>query len=645
MKEILTNRIKLTFNNNSNFKVYKLSFQIDDYNDYEKRTKFFRLIKELYISIENDFFVSKVLNKATFIFLVQNITLNKFTLNEHLNENILKELLDLCSNQFFSELDLNSDEIPNLLLLGMSMRKNINNKYSDFYSDSSELLSYVKMKGKMCICLAFSIKNSILSAKVKTFSKEKSHPTYVFENGYMLPLKGQHIKYEEGYIFKTRNKEKKNKLAFLDPSNYTSFIECKMYRMWELIEDFNQYYKGICEIHFQTSYMEKLAFPSVKNSTIINKIQRKLIEEKLNLIDACKEPKLIEQIYDWLRVYGVEHIVENNEFLQDFLNLRLIHDKKTYQEKGQDDQHITTNEYVLNHITIENSFKNEEILVDNSMYVILSELLIKKDIFNKKMSLYNELEFFHNYIFVLGISKGKGISLQISNKDLIFDEIENTSISSKKEYLLEMNSKTLIPIEETSEEPIIKLNQIKDAFKNFRAKKPISVFTSYLEQSKRHYPNFSILNWIEDLVDGETEIIFSNIYDRVTDMIDNDYSPDERKKLRNELTSINKYLNQISDRNIFIKNPFWRSLSDTNGLIGFHYYLSEKGLCYYSGVKESLSNVVPNGFPIRRIQKAFNREDLEGFFQTLDVDNIRYNQNTLVPFPFKYLREYIEIKK
>ena len=149
MKEILTNRIKLTFNNMSNFKVYKLSFQIDDYNDYEKRTKFFRLIKELYISIENDFFVSKVLNKATFIFLVQNITLNKSTLNEHLDENILKELLNLCSNQYFYELDLNSDEIPNLLLLGMSMRKNINNKYSDFYSDSSELLSYVKMKGKM----------------------------------------------------------------------------------------------------------------------------------------------------------------------------------------------------------------------------------------------------------------------------------------------------------------------------------------------------------------------------------------------------------------------------------------------------------------------------------------------------------------
>ncbi len=37
MKEILTNRIKLTFNNMSNFKVYKLSFQIDDYNDYEKK--------------------------------------------------------------------------------------------------------------------------------------------------------------------------------------------------------------------------------------------------------------------------------------------------------------------------------------------------------------------------------------------------------------------------------------------------------------------------------------------------------------------------------------------------------------------------------------------------------------------------------
>ena len=48
---------------------------------------------------------------------------------------------------------------------------------------------------------------------------------------------------------------------------------------------------------------------------------------------------------------------------------------------------------------------------------------------------------------------------------------------------------------------------------------------------------------------------------------------------------------------------------------------------------------------IRKIKKIFNSEDLDGFFQTLDVDNIRYNQNTLVPFPFKYLREYKIIQK
>lgn len=274
------------------------------------------------------------------------------------------------------------------------------------------------------------------------------------------------------------------------------------------------------------------------------------------------------------------------------------------------------------------------------MYVILSELLIKKDIFNKKLSLYNELEFFQNYMFVLGISKGKGVSLQINNKDLIFDEINNTMIASGKEYLFEINSKALIPIEETDERSIIRLNEIHNAFRSFRTKKSVSVFTSYLEQAKIHFPNSTILNWIEDLLNGETEVIFSNVYGKVFDLIDNNFSSEERKKLRSELTSINKYLNKISDGDIFIKNPYWRSITKNNSLIGFHYYLSDAGLYYYSGVKNSLSNVVPNGFVVRRIQKKFCSEDLEGFFQTLDVDNIRYNQNTLVPFPFKYLREY-----
>lgn len=231
MKEILTNRIKLIFNDASNFKVYKLSFQMDNYDDREKRAKFFKLIKKLYISIENDFFVSKILNKATFTFLVKNAILNEAILNNYLDENILRELLSLCRNHSLSEVDLDSDNIPNLLLLGMSLRANTNNKYSNFFSDSTELLSYVKMKNKMCICLGFSIKDNILSAKVKTFTKEKNNPEYVFKNGYMLPLKGQHIKDEEGYALKSINKEKKNKLAFLNPSDYTSFTECKIYRM------------------------------------------------------------------------------------------------------------------------------------------------------------------------------------------------------------------------------------------------------------------------------------------------------------------------------------------------------------------------------------------------------------------------------
>lgn len=255
------------------------------------------------------------------------------------------------------------------------------------------------------------------------------------------------------------------------------------------------------------------------------------------------------------------------------------------------------------------------------------------------------MDFFHNYMFILGVSKGKGVSLQIKNKDLIFDEIENTMISLEQEYLFEINSKTLIPIEETDERPIIRLNEIQDAFRSFRAKKPISVFMPYLEQAKLHYPNSIILKWIEDLADGETEVIFSDFYDEVDEMINNIVLSDERERLRKELTAINKYISKISDRNVFIKNPFWRTLSDNASLIGFHYNFSDTGLCYYSGVKKSLSNIVPNGFVVRKIKKIFNSEDLDGFFQTLDVDNIRYNQNTLVPFPFKYLREYIEIKK
>ncbi len=51
--------------------------------------------------------------------------------------------------------------------------------------------------------------------------------------------------------------KKKNKLLLFESSNYTSFTECKMFRMWELIEDFNQFYNGICEINFSNKLYGK----------------------------------------------------------------------------------------------------------------------------------------------------------------------------------------------------------------------------------------------------------------------------------------------------------------------------------------------------------------------------------------------------
>lgn len=70
---------------------------------------------------------------------------------------------------------------------------------------------------------------------------------------------------------------------------------------------------------------------------------------------------------------------------------------------------------------------------------------------------------------------------------------------------------------------------------------------------------------------------------------------------------------------------------------------NKKALVYFVGPKRSsLQQSVHNGCVIRKVYSDNELPDTKKFFPLMSVEFVRNEQYTVIPFPFKYLREYSE---
>ena len=85
------------------------------------------------------------------------------------------------------------------------------------------------------------------------------------------------------------------------------------------------------------------------------------------------------------------------------MNIVYIHQKKYYAARFQDDSYVHNPSYLIQHLTVEDFDESKEVILKN----IVKELLIKKDIENQRLSLFNwqQLAYANPWIFFIKESK------------------------------------------------------------------------------------------------------------------------------------------------------------------------------------------------------------------------------------------------
>lgn len=445
-------------------------------------------------------------------------------------------------------------------------------------------------------CLEVKLsKNFRLNLEVHTFSSEllkskiefkrkrfEEYPQYVFSAHNTLRRK---IDGDTDKVFIMRQtKNAKTEIPFLDIQSIEKFNQSKMGILSSVIESFNNNFKNIANIEFediaQYEAVDYTRTVAKENSKIVSDLLSSKPVKIVDCIDDDYSKVFCENIKQLLfDKYGITANI-GKRISKDCLNIRLIHNAAYYIDC--EDEHKTFDDAAVQHITFEDFSESSKFAIST----VIHELLIKDDLKNGKITLYN------------------WVNLNF-NKDVSFG-IEDVNDDVPKYYFMTIHPDGRFNISE----------QTLNLFEETEYNQYVDIF----ENAKINSENIQGL--IKD-EDGNINIIKDAGWVTIPE-IDN---------LKAELSSGNTKLRGKEKREELLQSCLDIKLFNSNG---YQYY-------FVGTIGNGMRWTVNRAANIRAIEPY---EDSELMFKKLlplmNVTFVRNGQLTIVPFPFKYLREYIK---
>ena len=306
----------------------------------------------------------------------------------------------------------------------------------------------------------------------------------------------------------------------------------------------------------------------------------------LNIIDLVKDTESKEvliNIETWIhKIYDEEGTlftvnVSNTDLPEEGkLNIVVIHEKDFYE--NDDPYQNRFPGCVIQHVTIEEFNKD----IKHSIRTVMNEMLIKQDIINGKISMYDweKLGVLDNMLFI--------------TKEIVDDE--------KYYKILEVS-------------PSGKLKYVQK--QDFDS---IDEYTKYLDY-------FFIDEEIDNVVVHPDGVV--SIWDTGWFTVPN-------------INEINQYLREGNTK---IKGKekrteLYEAITDIKS------FIQDDGNYYYVGViGDGMQSAVATSSHIRKYEVLSGNPDLNLFLELMDNQFVRNGQLTVLPFPFKYLNEIDEEKK
>lgn len=527
---------------------------------------------------------------------------------------------------------------------------------------------------KQVHCLEFRFKENtlgcILKANVKTFSekqsvikyikntlkKEKQNekiarynnlPHYYLDKEHNKLIKTNTKNTDEEYVYIQRqNKNERYNIDFLKFDKAKNFYSSKAGIISELVNTFNILYEGICHIEFKTAPVSNfIDITSEDKNQNINARNKELNNKTIHVINLTNDvvgEKYFKQFINDFNLYinyctdtyfknlNVK-MVESQKIIPGEFNICIIHEKEYYKDipdvyqkhSNTIIQHITTENIasncssLINKDKIPNDLKNipdiedkNTSMINKAIYkALINQLWIKQDIINKKITIFN----WANLNFKKDIIFGKLYSQNKENRYFFIIISPDGDISFKEE--------------KDKPEELFNLFMNSDNNSNNSSENISNKYIEALDLPAKKYEEST--KFCIGLDDGS--LLFVSDTGVIT-------LPESEK--------IGEILSNPIKGHTMPSKSAESAATELGSIFGICSFKFNDSYFYYVGEpRKEIQKGTARAAAIRQVERySGNIESFNKLLKLMAVYFVRSERFTVLPFPIKYLNEYVEQK-
>lgn len=521
----------------------------------------------------------------------------------------------------------------------------------------------VKIGNDMCIKLVAHRMTALAFKKQMKFGKRKlqAYPQYEFSynNNTLKRVSNENKNRRENFIIKPVDDER-GSITFFDFTDYETFACTKMGVLYDILNGLHDEFGRYIHVNFkQYDIDEVLEYKRTSLETYRDIITKEVINSGINIVDTVQS----ETSEDYLQevVDGINKIIPEakcsvgRRLSKKKLNVRYIHDKSFYSDSKVDPHQEDMKEYVTQHITVEN-FKHRS---SAAVYTILKELVIKKDIATGKITLVDWSQYGYKADWLFGVvAEGTYYFMTIHPGGTFKIEALERNLFNMTGYDKYMDYFGLNEENKNDYRGVIGL--IKDADGSINLIKDTNIYSmpdctamgDVLKSvaSEGRFPGKDVVAWLRAVMNTTDKIKVQAALDIVIPNIDMnaEYTKADIMGLLQGITTKKEVVRYVFENTGIMLYAYLRGKEERNeylsGNIDINYIKQDEMSARFSvgEIGNGMKYTIKRASVVREIQAVDgSRLIFRELLPLMGVEFVRYGMLTVIPFPFKYLREYI----
>ncbi|MFK0732614.1 MAG: hypothetical protein ACFKPT_30275 [Gloeotrichia echinulata GP01] len=539
---------------------------------------------------------------------------------------------------------------------------------------SSDYLLEVKtVRYRTKISVLSELKNTNDNKRKKELQNALKNPYYKFEaaTGSLrrhLPRDGEgdaKLIYIECGL-----KGKKASTLFLDFSNVEAFYKSRAGILHNVISRINEDLSKYIKVEFHNIEIDTTI---ELNNTLLKKPEqlRVLLNNQLiNIVDKVNNQDS-EDLVNTIKTFLYPGYVTNEKLIscskrdkEGALNFRIIHDDYYYEKMNIEDDYLpSTDKIYRQHLTIESI----ESISSATLKTSIKELLIKRDISSRKLNLFDwyKLQLTGNWTFAAWDEDASHVIFMeiYPNGDFLFHKIDYQNIfdyqrfQQYRELMVDNYGNKIRMLEGLVISDTGDINQIfcTDEISLPELSKIEAIITEVdteLPESQRTGNDLAALiqEFATEIFNKDSDELVV-LCDELRSLGSSELTKNSFRKLLNDklgkntnvASKLRHYL--LTRHQIRLNFPKQKeSLEDLfDASLNIRYFGETEREAYYfvGGRRDSVQFSFKDACHLRRIVTVNDSKLIfRQLLPTMDVDFVRTGQSTVIPFPFKYIREY-----